>query len=214
VVPEPTAFDQYAGAYDAWFEEHDEYYRLELEAVRRLLPAAGSGVEIGVGSGRFAGPLGIKTGIEPSAAMREIARLRGIDVIAGVAECLPLAADSFDYAVFVTTLCFLESLDKAFAEVFRILKPGGAVIIGFIEQDSELGRQYQQRKDESRFYRDARFHTVDEVLEALGSRGFGQFAFVQTLLPGKLHSHEIGMVKEGHGEGAFVVVRAMKPGSG
>jgi SAM-dependent methyltransferase len=211
VVSGQTAFDQYAAAYDAWFEEHADYYQLELEAVRRLLPATGEGVEIGVGSGRFAAPLGIETGIEPSAAMRELARQRGIDAIEGVAECLPLQAAAYDYALFVTTLCFLESLDKAFAEVWRILRPGGAVIIGFIDKHSELGRNYQQHKDDSRFYSSAHFHTVDEVLEVLGEKGFGEFSFVQTLLPDDAVTPRSPGVKPGHGEGAFVVVRAIKP---
>jgi SAM-dependent methyltransferase len=210
---EPTAFDRYAETYDAWFEEHADDYRLELEAVRRLLPACGTGVEIGVGSGRFAAPLGIKVGIEPSAAMRKRAQQRGIEAIEGVAEHLPLETASFDYALFVTTLCFLESLDKAFAETWRILKSGGAVIIGFIDKNSELGRNYQQRKDDSRFYSGAHFHSVDEVLEVLVSKGFGEFSFVQTLLPDDTMTSAAPGVKPGYGEGAFVVVRAVKPAS-
>jgi len=207
---EKTVFDQYAQAYDAWFEEHGDYYKQELEALRRLVPVEGEGVEIGVGSGRFAQPLGIKTGIEPSSAMRDIALQRGINAIDGVAEKLPLEVASFDHVLFVTTICFLDSLDKAFAEVFRILKPGGAVVIGFIEKNSALGKQYQQRKDESRFYKDARFHTIDDVLGALTSVGFGSFDIVQTLLPDDVQLQEQGTVKEGYGKGAFVVVRAIK----
>ena len=63
-------FDKNAEAYDAWFEEHEAYYQLELEAIRQLMPKIGKGVEIGVGTGRFAKPLGIEMGIEPSSAMR------------------------------------------------------------------------------------------------------------------------------------------------
>jgi hypothetical protein len=48
--------------------------------VRSLLPAGGYGVEIGVGTGRFAVSLGIAVGVEPSPAMAELARRRGIEV--------------------------------------------------------------------------------------------------------------------------------------
>ena len=55
-------FDEHAGEYDAWFERHRESYLSELAAVREFFPVGGKGVEIGVGTGRFAGPLGIPTG--------------------------------------------------------------------------------------------------------------------------------------------------------
>ena len=123
------AFDEDARAYDDWFESHKSLYASELEAIRSLMPGTGRGIEIGVGTGRFAEPLGIKVGIEPSPAMRAIAMERGIDAINGVAEKLPVESETFDYALFVTTLCFLESLHQAFSEVFRILKPNGIVVI-------------------------------------------------------------------------------------
>jgi hypothetical protein len=53
------------------------------------LPKSGTGVEIGVGTGRFAEPLGIRVGVEPSKAMRQVAQKRGIEVIDGVAQVLP-----------------------------------------------------------------------------------------------------------------------------
>jgi len=205
------AFDENARAYDDWFEDHKSFYESELEAIRSLIPVTGNGIEIGVGTGRFAEPLGIKTGIEPSPAMRAIARDRDINAINGVAEKLPFESETFDYVLFVTTLCFLDSLNQAFDEAFRILKPKGVVVIGFIEKDSALGRMYQQRKAESRFYREASFHTAGGVIQALEATGFTDFSFVQTLFPGEDETGAVQAVKEGRGDGAFVVVRATKP---
>jgi hypothetical protein len=71
------------------FEKNVFAYKSELQAVRYLLPKRGTGVEIGVGTVRFAEPLGIRVGVEPSKAMREVAQKRGIEVIDGVAEALP-----------------------------------------------------------------------------------------------------------------------------
>ncbi len=205
-----NVFDEHAQTYDAWFESHPAHYQAELEALRQLVPSSGRGIEIGVGTGRFAKPLGISTGIEPSAAMAAIAQANGMNIIAGVAENLPLTALTFDYVLFVTTICFLDSLEISFKESFRILKPGGFLIIGFIEKQSELGQQYQRHKKASRFYKHAHFHTAAEIIQILRSTGFIDFDFTQTLFPGnnETQSHA---VKKGFDEGAFVVVRAMKP---
>ena len=208
------AFDENARAYDDWFETHASLYTSELEAIRTLIPETGKGIEIGVGTGRFAEPLGIKVGVEPSPGMRAIARERGIDAIDGVAEELPIESETFDYVLFVTTLCFLESLHQACSETMRILKPKGAVVIGFIEKESVLGRLYQQRQADSRFYGEANFHTVTEIIHVLEHTGFGDLSFSQTLLPEKEATGDVQTVKEGYGEGAFVVVRAIKPGTG
>lgn len=123
-------FDEQAVEYDAWFDKHAELYQAELEALRTLVPAAGRGVEIGVGTGRFASPLGISIGVEPSPGMAELARQRGVEVLKGVAEALPCADNSFDHALMVTVVCFLNDIAKAFREAGRILKPGGTLVIG------------------------------------------------------------------------------------
>ncbi len=52
-------------------------------------PLVGKGVEIGVSTGRFAEPLGIEIGVEPSKRMRETAKKRGIQVVGGIPEKVP-----------------------------------------------------------------------------------------------------------------------------
>jgi hypothetical protein len=56
-------------------------YRSELAAIKAFIPKKGRGLEIGVGTWRFAEPLGIKEGVEPAKAMAAIARERGIKSI-------------------------------------------------------------------------------------------------------------------------------------
>jgi len=206
----PKSFDHFALNYDQWYETHPREYALELQAIRLLLPPEGSGVEIGAGTGRFSKPLGISLGIEPSKAMRKIALSRGVNVIAGKAESLPLEDGLFDFALYVTSDCFLESLLTAYQEVNRILKVGGFVVIGLIDKNSVLGKKYESRKNESRFYKNANFHTVEEIQNDLIKAGFGNIETVQAILPddvGGGHPHE---VKPGYGEGSFVVLRAQK----
>jgi 7,8-dihydropterin-6-yl-methyl-4-(beta-D-ribofuranosyl)aminobenzene 5'-phosphate synthase len=98
-MPRNSPFDEHHNRYESWFATHNAAYCSELLAVRSLLPRDGFGLEIGVGTGRFAAPLGISVGLDPSAAMLEHASARGIRVVRGVAEQLPFATGSFDYAL-------------------------------------------------------------------------------------------------------------------
>ena len=201
------AFEKWAVDYDKWFEQHNYAYQSELDAVRKLLPEKGAGIEIGAGTGRFAIPLGVPLGVEPSLAMRAIARDKGLEVIEGAAEALPLESDKYDYLLYVTTLCFLDSLKKAFREARRVLKSDGNIIIGLIDKESALGKSYEQTKEFSRFYQQATFHSVGSVVDELTRAGFTDFVFAQTLFtdPEQLDHRET--TKEGYGEGAFVVLR-------
>lgn len=204
------AFEEHALEYDKWFERHDIEYALELKAIRELLPEKGKGVEIGAGTGRFTQSLGISLGVEPSAAMRNIASGRGLSIIDGSAELLPINDDCYDYALLVTTVCFLDSLELAFREVYRILKANGFIIIGLIDKQSVLGKKYEERKAESKFYKDATLHTIDEIQKELKDAGFNNFEYVQAIFPGDVDRNSGEEIKLGYGEGSFVVLRAQK----
>lgn len=203
-------FEENTERYEEWFERNRFAYESELRAVRMLLPEKGMGMEIGVGSGRFASPLGIRYGVEPSEKMREIAAKRGIITVDGVAEELPYVDSSFDFVLMVTTICFLDDIAKALSEAYRALKPGGYIIIGFVDRESIVGKFYLEHKEESLFYRIAVFLSVDEVCSHLLKAGFHNLTFKQTIFH---YLHEIGEiepVKDGYGEGSFLVVQASK----
>ncbi|MDZ7623702.1 MAG: hypothetical protein U5J96_04540 [Ignavibacteriaceae bacterium] len=68
-MPRTEPFDKHAVEYEKWFNEHKYVYESEVEAVRHFIPAGKRGIEIGIGTGRFAIPFGIKEGIEPSGVM-------------------------------------------------------------------------------------------------------------------------------------------------
>ena len=201
------AFEHYADEYDAWFERNRATYEAELRAVKAALPASGSGVEIGVGTGRFAAPLGIRAGVDPSPAMAAIARSRGVEVVIGKAERLPYPSERFDYALMVTTICFVDDLGAAFREAARVLKPGGSLVVGFIDRESPLGKQYTALKDRHPFYRHARFYSVEEVCCELQHCGFNELICSQTIFCSSDSAAEDEPVKPGHGEGSFVVLQ-------
>lgn len=205
-----AVFDRRARDYDSWFDENAYAYRSELEAVRELIPTHGRGVEIGVGTGRFSAPLGIEVGVEPAERMAAIARSRGIEVYPGVVEELPFANETFDFALLVTVICFVEDPAAMLEEVRRVLKPGGYLVIGFIDRDSTLGREYESKKDSSEFYGEARFYSALQVIQLLTDTGFEIATTRQTLYanPKELNAPE--PTREGYGEGAFVVIHAVK----
>jgi SAM-dependent methyltransferase len=202
-------FEAHPDDYEAWFDAHPDIYAAEIEAIRRLLPPFKKGVEIGVGSGRFSLPFGIREGVEPSEKMAEIARLKGIRTIKGVAEQLPLEDGSYDLAIMVTTICFVDDVSRSFEEIRRILTPGGYIIIGFVDRESPIGRLYERNRDRSRFYQAANFFSTSEVKTFLEAAGFVDIRIVQTLFGESLQEAESG-VKEGFGEGSFVALRAQK----
>ncbi len=202
-------FEKHARRYEEWFEEHPDLYRWELKAIEHLLPDFSEGVEIGIGTGRFALPLGIRRGIEPSPKMAMIAMKKGLEVIPGIAEEIPLPDESVDFVLMVTTICFVDDPLQALKEIYRILKPDGTVIVGFVDRDTPLGRHYLEHRNESRFYAPAIFFSADEVAGLLREADFGELEAVQTLFGERLESME-GGVRLGWGEGAFVVIRGCK----
>jgi len=209
-MPRIEPFEKYSEKYEDWFERNKFAYESEIQAIKELLPQGKEGIEIGVGSGRFAVPLGIKTGVDPSPRMRKIAQQKGIEVIDAVAEELPFENSQFELVLMVTTICFVDNLDLAFRETYRILKPTGYLIIGFVDRDSSLGKLYQQHKENSLFYKIATFYSTKEVVYSLSKVGFKEFDFRQTIFHGLNEIKDVEPAKEDYGEGSFVVIRARK----
>jgi SAM-dependent methyltransferase len=207
-LPRTEPFDLHHERYELWFTRNRFAYDSELRAVERLLPSTGHGIEIGAGSGLFAVPLGIEVGAEPSPAMREIAAARGLDVRDGVAEDLPFEDEEFDYALMVTTICFVDDVHAAFREAARVLKPNGRFVIGFVDRASPLGRAYEKHKADNVFYRDAVFYSTDEVLDLLRAHGFVEPRVIQTVFGEPSQIDSVQDPVPGYGEGGFVVVSA------
>jgi SAM-dependent methyltransferase len=95
-------------------------------APRRIL-------EVGCGWGELAEWLARETGAEVVATdlsprMIELARARGVDAKLADVQSLPFADGEFDVAVAAWMLYHVPGLERAIAELARVLRPGGRLI--------------------------------------------------------------------------------------
>jgi len=172
-------FDKFYDKYEKWYERHKIIAENELRALEKIKPQ-GLGLEVGVGTGYFASRLGIQVGVDPSINMLKIARKRNIEVVAAFGEKLPFKSSIFDFAYLIVTLCFVSNPVRVLNEIYRVLKPKGKLVVGFIPKDSSWGQYYLTKKD-SPFYRVAKFYSKREVLDILARCGFKARTFLSTL---------------------------------
>ena len=205
-------FEKNVEEYEKWYEDYPEVYQSELAAIKEQLlklPEDIRGIEVGLGTGKFALPLGIKEGVEPSEAMAAKAIKRGIEIIDGVAEKLPYGDLQFDFVLFVT-VCHFDNMKNALAEAHRVLKPKGSILIGFLDKEQSVAKQYIEKRQQSTFFANAKFYTVDRLTTLLKEARFKDLEFNQTLFDDLDEIKKIQMPKQGFGEGSFVVVKATK----
>lgn len=203
-------FEENAKDYDAWYDEHHAVYQSELNAVKKFIYGGGiNGLEVGIGTGRFAVPLGIRTGIDAAQSMVTLSQGKGLNAIKGKAEALPYTDGRFEFVLMANVICFLDDLPKALKEAYRVIQNGGFIVVAFIEKNGIIAKSYQKEKASNPFYKAAHFYTEKDVQQALKKAGFGDLEFRQTIFDLKEdHFHE---VKEGADEGGYIVIKASKP---
>ncbi len=176
------AFEKIAERYDKWYEENRDIYLAELSCLESLLRKDGPCLEIGVGTGRFAGPLGVEVGLDAAYSPLLMAKRRGLEVVQSKAESLPFRDSSFSCVILVVTLCFLENRDAAIKEIARVLKRRGRLYVCVIPSDSPLGRRYSERGKSGSIYSYARFLSREELLSLLRRGGFLPMGECHTLI--------------------------------
>jgi SAM-dependent methyltransferase len=199
-----SLFEDPAEEYDEGFERNRAAYLSEVEALRRVTPRSGKGLEIGAGTGRFAQPLGVSVGVDPSVSMPRISRARGVRVVLACGESFPLRDRQFDWVLMVTTLCFVASPEETVKEAERTVRRYGKTIAGIIDRKSALGRYYQRKR--GFFFEHAHLHSTEEVVGLLRLSGLRDTQTYQTVFGLPERIEKIQEVKEGYGEGGFVVV--------
>jgi SAM-dependent methyltransferase len=102
-----------------------------VDAIREARPERV--LEVGCGEGELAQRLVSELGVElvaidQSARMVELARGRGVDARVGDVQELPFDDGSFDVGLAAWMLYHVPRLDRALAELARILRPGGRLV--------------------------------------------------------------------------------------
>ena len=175
-MPLPKAaqpFNENAREYDNWYDS-SPLFGIELEAIRATtIQLIRPGLEVGVGPGRFAQALNIEFGLDPALSPLQLAKDRSIISINGIGEQLPVRMQSIGTVFLFFTLCFLTDPATTLKEFFRVLNPGGFVVIGFIPALSSWGQQLTRKgREKHPYYRFARFRTVAKTMTILSGNGF------------------------------------------
>ena len=145
--------------------------------------AASNIAELGCGGGRNAGELLKKypraklTALDYSRVSVEKAQEVNRDMIAagrcsvvqGSVADLPFEAESFDLATAFETVYFWPGLEKCFAQVAKVLKPGGCFMI-CNESDGTDAASLKFEK----IIDGMKNHTVEEIEQALRAAGFSE----------------------------------------
>jgi hydroxymethylpyrimidine/phosphomethylpyrimidine kinase len=225
-VLEPSAFEEGAEDFDAWFDKNRMVFESELLAEKHFLEKPENAVSIGVGSGLFASRLGIKYGVEPAKGMAELARRRGIEVKSGAAEDVPYPDGRFDTVLMSTILSYAKDPQQAVDEAFRILKPAGHVVVSFLTREGSYAMMYDlaylrgQHDPEIapkhpypvKFIRGTRWCSTGEVTAMLKRAGFTDLEYVQTLTKHPKYTDDaVEKPSPGYKTGDYVVVRGRKP---
>jgi len=136
------AFDAVASLYDTFF---DTPLGRTVDALEKDLlyglarPQRGErALDVGTGTGHFAADLvsrGLRViGADLSGPMLAQARRKGTRAhwVRGDAVKLPLASGSFDLVLSVTALEFVARPEAAVQEMWRMVRPGGKLVIGVL----------------------------------------------------------------------------------
>ena len=202
-----SIFDKHFKEYDEWYEKNKPIFFSEFAALKKTIPSYGIGLEIGVGTGRFASELNLSYGIDPSFEMLKIAKKRGVATVKAIGEQLPFKDDSFDFILITFTLSFVNDISMVFQEITRVVKRGGYVIFGIIDKDSFLGEFYSEYN--SKFFRDCKFLSTLELVEICKKNNILITEIYQTLFKIPSLIKEPETVRIGFGDGGYVVVKGI-----
>lgn len=112
-----------------------------------------------------------KVGVEPSEAMLAVGRRRAPEAtwVRAWGEALPFPGESFDVVLLFTTLEFVEDVERVLLEARRVLRPGGALVVGVLEALSPWAALYRRLGEKGVLpWAQARFLAREDLKALLG----------------------------------------------
>lgn len=239
-------FDEWPERYEQWFMTPIGKLVREIEGelvIDLLRPKAGERIlDAGCGTGVFTldfltAGAGV-VGLDISVPMLHFARKKtagyAFFALRGDMVQLPFKDNSFDKAVSVTALEFIEDAKDAVAELFRVVRPGGWVVVATLNSLSPWAarRKAKTERGQRHILEGAFFRSPDELLACSPYSGIAKTGSPDELLAGSINP---GIAKtvihfqkddkpdqaakieqtgtaQGLNTGAFVAVRWQKPG--
>ncbi len=229
------SFDEYAATYDAWFLDNPNVLYSEVALVASTLRDAGRVLSVGCGSGLFEKimrdemGIDVRDGVEPSPAMAEIARKRGMSVTEATAEDFDYPAGVYDTIIFNGSPSYITDLDTVLRKVYAALPEGGRVVLVDVPKESTYGLMYNLAKALGtwnhpllegtyppnpypiEFVNVANWRTTAEKISLMEKNGFRDLTSAQTLTTHPLYSDlATEQPIPGHDCGDYVAVTGWK----
>ncbi len=197
---------------------YDNYYNtptgkqidiLEKKAITSCLEKINSKelLELGCGTGHwtsFFSELHFKiTAIDIADSMLEIANKKNIpdcNIQKADVNHLPFENESYTLAASITMLEFVDDMDQALKEIFRVIKPDGYLVLGCLNMDSVLGKT----KDFDSTFKHARFLTKEEWNKKLSL--YGKTEIIETVFLDK----NFKLTSENNVNGSFLAIKVQK----
>jgi malonyl-CoA O-methyltransferase len=174
-------------------------------------------LDIGAGTGRLLEsmnrifPDAALVGLDLAFGMTDYARKRlkksgDVSLACGDAEQLPFRDESFDLVVSTSTYQWIQPLEAAFAEVFRVLKPGSRFFFAMFGERTlfELRESYRSAISDSNSPLPDRSHSfvsVKNVVDCLTAAGFSGVS-AESEIEVEIHGEVKDLVRSLKGIGA------------
>lgn len=142
-------------------------------------------LDAGCGVGAFSEPWAKNNnvyGVDFSEKSLEFAAARGLKTSTGDLRGLPFASGTFDVVVCIGVIQLIEDYEPIIAELARVTKPGGVLLVQTLHKDS------LQRKLLGLFERSKKFdkmYAMDELEQVYARLGFESTSFLKQYHPFK-----------------------------
>ncbi|GAB4409120.1 MAG: class I SAM-dependent methyltransferase [Anaerolineales bacterium] len=189
-------FDPFATLYDSWFDTPlgGTVDLLEKDLLLRFMgPVAGqAALDVGTGTGHFAqflaGHGARVVGVDISRAMLRVAAAKPDmpPLVQADAAALPFADAAFDLVLSVTALEFVPDAARAAAEMARVCRRGGRLVLGVLNAWSPWAwvRRRAARRNPSDPFAAAHFFSPREFVRLVAPYGEVRWSSSVFILPG------------------------------